>query len=182
MRRLFPIFLVVIAIAIFVFYINPVYSGSIATARTEIANDNQALSQLASFSTKENKLIDERNQIPANDLAIVSKLLPPSVNNVQTILDLDNLASASGVELDSVNVANPSGGSADGFVAGVPGDQSLGSVDLSLSASGTYGSFQKFLSGIEHSARLLDVENLGIKGSTSGVYTYSMTLRLYWIH
>ncbi|MBI2025438.1 hypothetical protein HYT04_01465 [Candidatus Kaiserbacteria bacterium] len=57
----------------------------------------------------------------------------------------------------------------------------IGSVDLSLSAIGTYSSLQAFLVGIENSARLIDVRDIVVKGSDTGVYTYQMTLRLYWL-
>ncbi len=49
---------------------------------------------------------------------------------------------------------------------------SVGSVDLSLSAVGTYGALQAFLLGIEKSARVLDVQNMLVTGSDTGIYNY----------
>jgi hypothetical protein len=40
---------------------------------------------------------------------------------------------------------------------------------------------QTFLTGIEKSARLLDVQDILVTGSDTGVYTYQMTMRLYWL-
>ena len=50
-----------------------------------------------------------------------------------------------------------------------------------LSAVGTYPSLKSFLAGVERSARLLDVQSLSVKGSETGVYTYEIKLRLYWL-
>jgi len=54
-------------------------------------------------------------------------------------------------------------------------------VDLSLSAIGTYTALQNFLRGVEKSVRLLDIKDIVVKGSDTGVYTYQMKLRLYWL-
>ena len=59
---------------------------------------------------------------------------------------------------------------------------SVGSVDLSLSAVGTYTSFKTFLGSMEKSERLIDVKDIVIRGSDTGVYTYQMRARIYWLH
>ncbi|MDE1945515.1 MAG: hypothetical protein KGI03_04585, partial [Patescibacteria group bacterium] len=57
----------------------------------------------------------------------------------------------------------------------------VGSVDLTLAAKGTYGAMVSFLKGVELSERLLDVTDLTVTGSDSGLYTYQMTIRIYWL-
>ena len=37
------------------------------------------------------------------------------------------------------------------------------------------------MAGIEKSLRLLDVQDLVVKGSDTGVYTYQMHIRFYWL-
>ncbi len=54
-------------------------------------------------------------------------------------------------------------------------------VDLSEYAVGTYDAFRTFLDGIETSLRPLDVVELSVQDSATGVYTYAMTLQLYWL-
>ncbi|MGH7175119.1 MAG: GspMb/PilO family protein [Minisyncoccia bacterium] len=179
MSRLIPLILIVAAVSIFFFYIDPAYTGSIQAAQTAIASDNQALAAAAAYTAKENQLAAARDQIPPGDLARLAQLLPPSVNNVETILDLNALAARSGLTLTAVDVSSDSSGNSTAAVGTV--DQSLGFVDLSISATGTYQAFRTFLAGIESSERLLDVQALSVKGSTTGVYSYSMTLRLYWL-
>ncbi|HVW82485.1 MAG TPA: hypothetical protein VHC68_00860 [Candidatus Paceibacterota bacterium] len=178
MTRLLPLILLAAAAGIFFGYVSPQYEGPIAAAKSTIAADNQALAAAAAYTAKENQLAAARDQIAPDDLARLTALLPTSVNNVQAILDLDNLAVRSGFPLAAINVV--SGGSA-GTVQGITEDQSVGSVDLSISGSGSYAVFRTFLAGVERSVRLLDVRTLSITSADSGIYSYSMTLRLYWL-
>jgi Tfp pilus assembly protein PilO len=90
------------------------------------------------------------------------------------ILDLTALAARSGVTLSDINVLSPSEESTEGGGA-------LGTVDMTLSAVGSYASFRNFLQGIEKSARILDVVRLGVSGSETGVYRFTLSLRLYWL-
>jgi hypothetical protein len=119
-------------------------------------------------------------------MALLSAFLPSSVDNVSLILDIDALAARSQFSLLNINVtknAGPdvSGGGATSGTLPAPGTGALGSVDLSLTGVGTFASLQDFLSGIEKSVRLLDVHDLEVRGSETGVYNYKMSIRLYWL-
>lgn len=176
--RILPVVAVIIAALVFFGYTNPTYSGKITQTRAEIAADNNALDAAAAYSAKQNQLAAAKNALDPKALDRVEAFLPDSVDNVGLILDLDALASRSGLSLTSIDVAQDDAG------AVVPADAArtpVSSVDLSISALGTYGSFRSFLSGIESSARLLDVRDLVVKGSDTGVYTYQLTVRLYWL-
>ena len=95
------------------------------------------------------------------------------------ILDLNALAARSGISISNIDILTSPAESAK---TSLPSGASLiGSVDLSLSAVGTYPSLKSFLAGVERSARLLDVQSLSVKGSETGVYTYEIKLRLYWL-
>jgi hypothetical protein len=177
MNRLLPLLFLFIAIGLFFGYVSPELGGPVKEAKARIAADDAALAAATAYTAKENQLAAARDQIPADDLARLAELLPASVNNVQTILDLDNLATRSGFPLAAINVVTGGASTAQG----VSTDQGLGSVDLSLSGSGSYSAFRTFLAGAERSERLLDLEALTITSSDSGVYNYTMTLRLYWL-
>ena len=182
MRRFFPFLFLLAALAIFFFYIDPTYTGSIAKARAAVASDDAALSAIASYTQKENELLAQKNQISPSDLELVGKLLPASVNNVEAILDLNNLAAASSLALVSVDVSDNAASGSNGGIGGVPAGGPVGSVDLTLSADGTYPAFLNFLASVERSARILDVETLSVRGSPTGVYSYTVRMRLYWLH
>ncbi len=174
MNRILPIAAFVIALAIFFGYVNPTWTGTIADTQAAITADNQALSAASDYANRQNQLASARNAIDPAALQRLSTFLPDSVNNVRLILDLDALAARSGLSLTSIDVAPPSQSSATD-------NNPVGSVDLSLSASGTYASLKSFLMGVEESQRLLDVTDLSVNGSNTGVYSYRMTVRLYWL-
>ena len=183
-NRIIPAFALLIAIGIFFLYINPTWSGSIATAKAAIASDNDALVAANQYTAQQNELASARDAISPADLALLTTFLPDSVNNVRIILDLNALAARSGLSLSSINVASSAGASSSGTSSGaVPttGTNPVNSVDISLSAVGTYTALQNFLQGVERSARILDVQNITVGGSDTGVYSYGMTVRLYWL-
>lgn len=186
--RILPILALLAAAGIFFVYVSPTWSGPIAAAKAAIANDDQALAAANEYAAEQNELASARNAIDPADLERLSIFLPDSVDNVRLILDLNALAARNGLSLSNIDVAasaassESSEGAAPGSIPAESAISPLVSVDLSLSAVGTYSALRDFLRGIERSARLLDVRNIVVNGSNTGVYTYQMNLRLYWLH
>jgi hypothetical protein len=98
-------------------------------------------------------------------------------------------------DFQTQTAANQSGNSSAGTALSTPAaanstsgnlaletENPIDSLDITVSATGTYAAFHTFLNGIESSLRQLDVVNVNVKDSTTGVYTYQMTIRLYWLH
>jgi Tfp pilus assembly protein PilO len=171
-----------LSVAIFFVYVNRTWNGSIAEHKAAIAVDEEALKAAEKFMDQQSQLEAERNAIDSADLARLSTFLPGSVDNVHLILDLNALAARSGLSLSNVGVTtNASAAGATG-ASSLAGTSAVGSVDLALSAVGTYSALQTFLSGVERSARLLDVQDISATGSDTGVYTYQMKMRIYWLH
>lgn len=178
---LLPIFSLIAAALVFFLYVGPTWRGPIAEAQTAIASDEQALAAAKQYATQQDSLDQAKNAINQSDLDRLTAFLPDSVDNVGIILDLNALAARSSIALSSINVSLTSGqqgGSSSGIL---PSDSDIGSVDLTLSASGTFAALQEFLTGIEKSARILDVRQIAVHGSDIGVYGYQMTIRLYWL-
>ncbi len=192
--RVLPILALMVAVGIFFVYVNPEWTGAIAQTKAAIAADNQALAAADQFTQTENQLASERSNIDPSNLSALETLLPDSVDNVGLILDLDALAARAGLALSNVDVANSTSGQSSQSGASTSGtsgsgtqDMSaqptspVGQVDLSLSAVGTYDALRQFLAGVERSQRLLDVRDLSVQSSKTGVYNYKMTIRLYWL-
>ncbi len=177
MNRMLPAAGLVLAFVVFFIYISPTYSGPVTTIQATIAREQLALNAAASFGDKQKTLAEEKNRITPEDIARLETLLPSSVDNVSAILSLTALAARSGVQISSISVPQPTQGAGD--VTTPPTE--VGSIDMTFSATGSYQAFRTFITGIEHSTRLLDVTNLTVKGSDTGVYGYDMTVRLYWL-
>ncbi|MDO8593703.1 MAG: hypothetical protein Q7R59_02310 [bacterium] len=187
--RVLPALALILSVGIFFAYVSPTWSGPIQDAKAGIASDEQALAAASDYTARQNALASARNAIDQDSLNRLSTFLPDSVDNVGLILDMNALAARSGFSLAKIDVlkndATNAGGSAQASApAGalpVARINPVGSVDLSLSAVGTYTALRAFLVGVEKSARLIDVRDIVVKGSDTGVYNYQMTLRLYWL-
>lgn len=183
MNRVLPLIALAVAVGIFFAYVNPTWSGSIAVARDAIALDDSALAAAEEYAARQNELASERATLDPENLERLATLLPDSVDNVGLILDINALAARSGISLANIDVATVDGGAKSGAPGALPviTANPIGSINLSLTALGTFSAFQTFMDGIERSARLLDVQDIVVKGSDTGVYTYQVTLRLYWL-
>lgn len=181
--RILPLLALFAALVIFFAYVNPTWTGSIAATRATISAHNRALAAAESYASQQNELATKRDLIDPSMLDRVETFLPDSVDNVGMILDLNSLAARSGLTLSGIDVATDvnTPRTAPGGALPVRSQQSISSVDLSLSAIGTYAALQSFLSSIEKSARLADVRDITVRGSNTGVYTYQMVIRLYWL-
>lgn len=182
--RLLPLALIIGAIAVVFSYIQPTNDGQIATLKTEIKDLDTALAAARDFKGKELELTRQRAELPQNELTRLGAYLPDNVDNVQLIVDLNALGDRSGVALSGFNIigdveaqAVPDANSALSLETANPID----SILLTVSANGTYNAFRTFLAGLESSLRQLDVVELAVQDSDTGVYTYNLTLRLYWL-
>lgn len=180
MSRIFPIVLILIALGIFLGYVNPTYSGSVTTLRTEIQSYESALIAAETFREKEGELLAQRNEISEEGIARVEAFLPDSVDNVQLILDLNALASRSGIKLSNFDIA-VSPASREEIPLGDAASSAVDSLDISVKATGTYAGFRAFLVAAERSLRPLDLIDLSLASSQTGVYEYELTFRMYWL-
>lgn len=182
--RVLPLIALLVAAGIFFLYVSPTWSGPIRATKAAIASDDQALAAANEYTRQKNALSSARDAIDPANLTRLAAFLPDSVDNVGLILDLNALAARSGFSLANIDVVSKTAnGATVPSRLGLPaaGASPVGSIDLSLSAGGTYAALQAFLTGVEKSARLLDVRNVVVKGSDTGVYNYQMALRLYWL-
>jgi hypothetical protein len=187
-NRLLPTLAILISLGILFGYVSPSWSGPIAATKAAIDMDTQALKAATDYNTREAQLSVDRDSIDPKNLARINTFLPDSVDNVGIILNINALAARSGLLLSNIDVAGSPSGTSQSQSAGPGGTgpsvatvNPVGSVDLSLSAIGTYSALHAFLTGIEKSARLLDVQDIHVTGSDTGVYTYQLTMRLYWL-
>jgi Tfp pilus assembly protein PilO len=188
-NRVLPILVLVLALGVFIGYVNPTWTGEVAEINDAIAANEDALAAAKSYLAREEVLLQKRDAMDQNDLAKLSAMLPNGIDNVGLILALNALAARSGLALSNVDVSQPTGANAangtQGFSSGAGPDfdraTPTGSVDLTLTATGSYAAFQSFLSGVERSQRLLDVRSISVQGTNTGLYTYQMTIRFYWL-
>lgn len=197
MTRFTPLLAILLAILIVLFYVRPTFQGDIADTRAKIDSYDAALAAAERFRQKEAELSSARAAIPAESLERLESFLPDGVDNVQLILDMDALAARSGITLSDFDIAgqeseaSAAAAGTEAAPAAPVGDAGglalaadagpVDSVDLTLSATGSYAAFRTFLAGLEGSLRPLDIINLSVDESDTGVYTYDLTIRIYWL-
>lgn len=182
MSRPLSLLVFLLALGVFFGYVHPTWNGKIAETKLAIAANDEALLAAQAYRAREDELTQKYNAMNSESLAKLDNLLPRSADNVGLILALKALADRSGLTISNIDVSTQSTGAEaeqDSFALRTANP--VNSVDLSLSAAGTYKGFQSFLAGIERSERLLDVKSLTVTGSNTGLYTYQMNLRLYWL-
>jgi Tfp pilus assembly protein PilO len=185
--RILPVVLLVLALLIFVAYINPTYTKEILPLQAQIKQYDSTLAAAADFNKKEAELAAARSAIPADSIARLQAYLPDGVDNVQLILDLNALAAKSGIALSNFNITSTNGSAPapDQSTGSLPleaGGQPTDSIDLTVSGTGTYNAFRTFLDGVEQSLRPMDMVQMTLTDSTNGIYTYNFTFRIYWLH
>lgn len=192
MQRLLPFIALLVAIGLFFLYVRPTYSGVIADTKQKIASYDSALAAADRFNQKEAQLTQAKAKISPDSLARLNEFLPDGVDNVQLILDLDALAARSGMTLSNFDIQNQDTSGNTSTAQGPSGtipqtglslsaNTPVDSLDLTFKGTGTYASFRTFLAGMENSLRPLDVMNLNVQESGTGVYQYDMTVRIYWL-
>lgn len=178
-NRLIALLLILLSAGLFFGYVNPTWTGKVAETSSQIEEADKALVAAREYIARQDQLKAEKDNLDQSSLAKLMVLLPDSVDNVGLILSLNALAAKSGLKIASIDVSNQSAANANSASAGGTGP--VGSVELTLAASGNYSAFQTFLRGVERSQRLLDVTSLKITGTNTGVYNYNMALRIYWL-
>ncbi len=185
MSRVLPILFLLVAGALFFGYIHPTVMGPIAEKRAEIKKYDAALTAAKRFEQKQLQLQTEVKALPPDGVARLEEFLPDSVDNVQLILDLDGLAARSGIKIEDFNTPTPSltrnTGDSELSVVTLEDGKPYESLDVNVSAVGSYSQFRSFLSGVESSLRPLDLVALQVTDSLTGIYKYDMTLRIYWL-
>ena len=186
MNRLVSIILILGAIGIFFGYVNPTYTGNIKVLNSEMEDLDVALATAKKFKEEQARLVSEREQINAGDLERIKKLLPDNVDNVQLILDMDGIASESGVRISDIGIdesqkSGSDGGNATGQGVLIQEEKAYESLLLSFTATATYGQFKNFLRDIEQSLRTLDVVEISFSESETGVYEFDVRVRVYWL-
>lgn len=182
-NRVIAIIALLLSLGLFFAFINPLWTGAIAETNAAIASTDTALIAADAYAKREADLLVKRNAIDADGLKRLELTVPSSVDNVALILSIYGLAARSGFALSSIDVAKeaPSSGSNTPGLTSGQATGPLSSIDLTLSGTGTYKAFRTFLAGVEQSQRILDVRNVRVTSAPSGVYTYQMSVRFYWL-
>ncbi len=178
-----PIILLVAAIGLFAGYTNPTYQDTKDISAQTAAYD-QALTTANQLKSQRDQLLAKRDTFSSDDVQKLQEMLPDNVDNIRLIIDINNIAARHDLTLKNVSLGTVSSASSarSTSAVGASGDP-VGSVELGFTVTTSYNTFLAFLSDLEHSLRLIDVEKIDFKNTgTTDSADYTLTIRTYWLH
>lgn len=197
MSNLISIILLLASIGMFVFYINPLYTG--ATGEKDFAarsiqelkaDDTQyvdALDRTTKYELTRQNLLNISRSISSADRAKLAKLLPDQIDTVRLIIDVSDVADNYNLFLQNIGISGEAEGSQSKSKAQPAGGSLLAqgntkydSITLSFSVTGSYDDFFSFITDLEQSLRLVDIISVSFS-STGAVDSqkYDFTVQTY---
>ena len=179
-RYLYPIILIILSVGLFFTFTEKRYSEA-QSLIAEIEQYDATLEKARELQTLQEDLISRYNNFSGDDIEKLEKLLPSNVDNVRLIIEIESIAEAHDITLESVTVTNV----ATSNETNTNTTQSSGvkTVDLQIATTAEYEVFLDFLDGLEKSLRIVDIENTDFSSGGISVeeYGYAITLRTYWL-
>lgn len=184
MKNITAILLIVTAIGLFSYYIDPTYK-QVKQLRAQEADFAEALENTSKVQDFLAELQTKYNSFSEADHVRIERLLPDSVDNVRLIIEIDKIASRHNMVFADVQTSDTRSRTAPSQIAGAIGEEGArpyASAPLSFTVTGSYGGFLNFLQDIEKSLRVMDITDIGIKpGKDSDEYDFDIKLRTYWL-
>jgi Tfp pilus assembly protein PilO len=186
-RVLLPILFLGVAVGLYFTYINKVI-GEVKALETENGGYDKLLSSAKQIRDRRAELTGQYQQLDAVGLVRMQKMIPDHIDNVRLLIDIDNIASARGLHIrDFIFSGNATGAGAGTQVD----DQSSGetasneaykTATMTFQVTASYDDLLLFLKDIEQSLRIIDVTKITVnRGEKSSAYTYSITIKTYWL-
>lgn len=170
--------MIIAAGAVFFLLTRPLLAD-INMLREEKARLEEGLANARKLKEVRDGLIKISNDFPASDLDRLNKMLPDNVDNVKLIIDINNIARASGMSIRNVKIKTEEGQSGREVIA--DSGQKRGAVTLGFSVSGAYSNFGDFLQRLARSLRLVDVMSVSFGSNERNFYDYNVELQTYWL-
>jgi len=163
---------VCVALAALVYFgaLRPMLSGLMSGGRFDLAPTRAQIDGLKAYVNRSVAIDSDFQQVPAELKSRVSNAVPLAVDEPALYVTLETISNAHGILLSAVDV--------------VPDDKSvtvagrkLAKVTMHVEGA-TYQQFKSFLSDLERSERILDVQSVVF---TPGTGAYDLALRAYWL-
>ena len=189
MKFITPIIFIGIAIALFFFVANP-YWSEIKGLRADVSAYNTALTNSTQLQKTRDDLVAQFNAISPENKDRLSRFLPNTVDNIELILEIQQMANNDGVVLKNITFQPP--------VKEAPATPSTlsptenlpyGIFDLEFKAQAKYAVMMAFLKDIEQNLRIVDISAISVsvpppnKDITidPNVYDYDIKIKTYWL-
>lgn len=174
MRNLFPIIFIIISIVLFFTVVNPMYSKA-KKVKSDVSVYNTALTNATKLQKTRDDLVKNYHNVTDSDKIKLDHFLPNTVDNIQLILQIQNIATAHGLVLKNIkfdsasdsgkttenqNQAMPANNVTANAATNAANNLPYGTFDISFSVDARYEDFISFLKDLETNIRLVNVKNI----------------------
>ncbi len=179
-----PLLLIGASIGLFVVYTNPAYEGAngVKGLQAQVKSYDDALNKSQELKEVRDKLVSKFNTFSPDDKTKLQEMLPDNVDNIRLAIDINNIAAKHSLSIKNLSVGNSQNKNTKNAAAVGASSGPIGSVELGFSVTSSYDTFLAFLSDLEHSLRVVDVESVSFAASDTGINDYTLTIRTYWLH
>lgn len=180
-----PIGLLIAAVGLFATYTNGAYQET-KSLSAQVGSYDDALNKAQELRQQRDTLLSKYNTFSTENKQRLLHGLPDNVDNIRLIIDINNIASRHNLALKNVELGTVSDSRATRSTLSVgSSNDTIGSVEVSFTVSAVYEDFLSFLQDLEHSLRLVDVENIEFSAPSAAEggnrSDYSLTIRTYWL-
>ncbi len=199
MRSIIPIIFICASIGAVFFYVKPLYSETMSM-HADLASYNKALDNSKNLQKTRDNLISDYKAITLKDKDRINRFLPNTVNNIQLILEIQQIASKHGLSIQNINFKPPVSDSAPLKVDEKPVKTAksakpkevilFGTFDLDFKTRADYDTFLSFVSDLEQNLRLIDIVSVEfavpeptkvLVGVDPNIYDFSLKIKTYWL-
>ena len=189
-RSIFPGFLIIVSVGMFIFFTNPTYK-EVNALSLEVDSFNEALNNSKELQERRNELADKYSSFLPSDITKLEKMLPNNVDNIRLIIEIQNIASQHSLSLKNVEYNTISKeqetteGTSSKNRANIEKEEDYSPFMLSFSVSGSYNSFLDFLKDLDRNLRIVDITSIsfssGSSNTTDAIYDFNFEIRTYWL-
>ncbi|MCC6323922.1 hypothetical protein IT400_03990 [Candidatus Nomurabacteria bacterium] len=200
MRSIIPIIIICISIGAAFFYVKPIYTDTMSL-RTDFSSYSTALANSKNLQKTRDTLIASYKAISPVDKERISRFLPNTVNNIQLILEIQQIANKHGLSIQNISFKPP----VNDTVKEAPDTKTavkttktakvkdvalFGTFDLEFSTRADYDTFRLFVSDLEQNLRLIDIVSVDFVVPVPSkqmidvdpnIYDFSLKIKTYWL-
>jgi len=193
MKTLRPFIILVIAIALLYLYAWPQWNA-VAALRTREVELQTALTKAQELTQIRNNLMEQYEAISPEDTQKITRVVPATYDPVKLVADVNAIGLRYGMVIRDVRLSNVTEISTSGAVQPAAPAEPYVKRQLSFSTSGQYRNFISFISDLETSLQLMDLQKVEVAASTqgpaqkvgapqqpSGALDFKVSLYTYWI-
>lgn len=184
MKNSLPIVFIALSLGLFYVYISPQYAN-IKLLSSEKSNYDDVLEKSIELRQLREQLREKMQGFSSADLGRLEKMIPQGIDPTELILDLDNIARRYGivmldmktelVDADKKNKQKPDPEDSSG--------KPYQTFSLTFNFTAPYERFISFMSSVESSLRIMDVNSIVIKVDEKDprIQTFEVNINSYWL-